>query len=134
MKSARGWTGRDIEAVLYVIRLCFRVTPSHLIVGLLQCIKTCKMFLSRDQIIEEKQFPTQKSTPLISFGLFCTLLIRLLHFTSPLPRSGYQSCGQIDIKYCLLETHTVVRLNPVLLHIFLVSRWWHRMVSSRAPQ
>lgn len=82
MKSRRGWTGRDIEAVLYVIRP-FCVTPSHLIVGLLQCIKTCKRFLSRDQIIEEKQFPTQKSTPLIGLGLFCTLVIRLLHFTSP---------------------------------------------------
>lgn len=72
------------------------------------------MFLSRDQIIEEKQFPKQKSNHLISLGLFHTLLIRLLHFTSPLPRSGHQSCGQIHIKYCLLETHTVVRLNPTL--------------------
>lgn len=62
-KGTRSWTGQEIAAALYVIKR-FYVTPSHLIVGLLQRIKTCKTFQSRDKILEEKQFPTEKSTPL----------------------------------------------------------------------
>lgn len=66
------------------------------LVALIQLIKTCEMFQSRVEVIEEKQFPTEESTPLISLGLFCTLSILLFHFISPLPCSGNQSCcGQI---------------------------------------
>lgn len=88
-EGAHGWTG----AVCYQVFLCNTFT---LIVGLLHRIKTCEMFQSRVEIIEEKQFPTEESTPLISLGRFCTLSILLLHFISPLPHSGSQSCcGQI---------------------------------------
>lgn len=94
---------QESKAVLYVIRH-FCVTPSLWLLYYYSVLKPARCF-SPIEIIEEKQFPTGESTPLISLGPFCTLSILLLHFISPLPCSGNQSCcGQI--KTTVLHAHT----------------------------